>query len=733
MKSQSHLQHADIVELLFFEVLERIAIFHLHLKEIDTRFFPPRSSKVPERHFVDSFNDCLAKMLHCTIAVIEAYRASSSNLEEATKAIKQFNGIISAIKDLHRTNLGHLPRPPEPPELKRFGRILEEHAVKLKESSKATEELLADISVYLSEETTETAYAGDPLVEFKLNKLNEIIEKTQQFTSCCAGSIEKFPEPAVENLGYHLTVPRIDATNPCRWPTLVHEVGHRLMNSSFFKQGDIQKDFQDYLSSNFLTLPEIACNGNAINVKHWLTECWCDLFGAVVIGPSFWFAQWASFLFNSSERCMFVGSRTHPPALFRLHLILKILNHRFPDATSSDFKLAAYESKKLLEKFDIKYDAGFMSRPDLRRLVLLFQDYFFRHFFIGENELNENLGSLIKYTKGIEETVIASMVKSLSDGLPIPSVTISGSTTWNERASTVQEILLSAWLYRNKDFRNEVINKINTIICRAENDTIKIWNFYVDEVVKMFSSFNFSVLRSIQVSEWFHLYVDENQSLSKELIEKSESNSEIDPQSSSLVDYQIYNLIKSGELKAIPIINFEKQLGSTSLDIRLGTSFQVYSPNQVGVVDFTNDDSIGNANLNSALVDLDYLQSITIAPGQFMLGHSMEYICLPLSVAAQVEGRSSFARLGIEVHMTAGFVDPGFQGVLTFEIFNAGPNPVRLYPGIRIGQLRFFKGALPAKPYNRNPAAKYRGLLQHHNSLQFQDYEIKLLSAAVKT
>ncbi len=116
-----------------------------------------------------------------------------------------------------------------------------------------------------------------------------------------------------------------------------------------------------------------------------------------------------------------------------------------------------------------------------------------------------------------------------------------------------------------------------------------------------------------------------------------------------------------------------------------------------------------------------------------MLAHSMEYICLPDSVAAQVEGRSSFARLGIAVHMTAGFVDPGFQGVLTFEIFNAGPNPVRLYPGIRIGQLRFFRGSPPGKPYNRNPSAKYRGLLQHRNSLQFQDYEVKLLTGAVNS
>ncbi len=179
-------------------------------------------------------------------------------------------------------------------------------------------------------------------------------------------------------------------------------------------------------------------------------------------------------------------------------------------------------------------------------------------------------------------------------------------------------------------------------------------------------------------------------------------------------------------------MNFEKQLGSTSFDIRLGTSFQVYSPNQVGIVDLINIESIENANTNSKLVDLDFLESITIAPGQFMLGHSMEYICLPNCVAGQVEGRSSFARLGIQVHMTAGFVDPGYQGVLTFEIFNAGPNPVRLYPGIRIGQLRFFRGSTPSKPYDRNPAAKYRGLLQHRNSLQFRDYEIQLLTKEVK-
>lgn len=176
-------------------------------------------------------------------------------------------------------------------------------------------------------------------------------------------------------------------------------------------------------------------------------------------------------------------------------------------------------------------------------------------------------------------------------------------------------------------------------------------------------------------------------------------------------------------------MNLSKQLGSTSLDIRLGTSFQYFYSNQIGIIDLTDSKSIKNANVFSNLIDLDYMESITLAPRQFILGHSMEYIKLPENISAEVEGRSSFARLGIEVHMTASLIDPGFQGVLTFEIFNAGPNPIKLYPGLRIGQLRFFYGNAPRKPYNKNPTAKYRGLLQHQNSLQSDDYEVALFSS----
>ncbi len=614
MNSPFQTSNLNFVELLLFEVIERIAIFHLHLKETDTRFFPPRPSNSSEPHLVDSFNECLSKMLHCAAAIVESSQTADHGHEQQPETIQQIGGVISAIKELHRSNLGHLPRPPESPELKRFGRILQKYVVTLREPSKS--DASSAISIYLGE--TETTYAGDPLLEYKLKTLNNIINKANlRIGNRESGPMDLFAEPSHENLGYHLTVPRIDATNPCRWPTLVHEVGHRIMDQSFFKHGDIKTDFEEFLSNDSISFT----NDTRIrfDLKHWLTECWCDLFGAIVIGPSFWFAQWSSFLFNFADEGIFTGTETHPPALFRLHLILKVLSHRFPDALSSEFNRIAFAAKKLLEEFDIRHKSGFIGDRGLRQLVLLFQDYFFGHFFtkredgelvLGENALNDKLTPLIKYTKGIEKCVIDSMVKSLSNGLPIPSFPILDPTTWRERPSTVQEILLSAWIYRNTTFRNDVLAKYHDIIDRHRNNPSKIWEEYVDEVVKMFNAFNFSLLRSIQVSEWFHLFEGAEQGLSEAILSKAEGQKETDKIPSVLSDYQIFDLVRSREIKVIPIMSLEKQLGATSLDIRLGTSFQVYSPNQVGIVDLTNNESVVNANTNSTLVDLDFLESI---------------------------------------------------------------------------------------------------------------------------
>lgn len=80
-----------------------------------------------------------------------------------------------------------------------------------------------------------------------------------------------------------------------------------------------------------------------------------------------------------------------------------------------------------------------------------------------------------------------------------------------------------------------------------------------------------------------------------------------------------------------------------------------------------------------------------IDPHQFILGAVSEYVELSPQVAARVEGKSSLARLGLMVHVTGGFIDPGFQGLVTLEIFNVSPRPILLYPGMRIAQMAFHR------------------------------------------
>lgn len=163
-------------------------------------------------------------------------------------------------------------------------------------------------------------------------------------------------------------------------------------------------------------------------------------------------------------------------------------------------------------------------------------------------------------------------------------------------------------------------------------------------------------------------------------------------------------------------------MGTTSLDVRLGACFQMFYPNQYGIIDFTENEK--KHREISKRINLDFLEGITITPGQFLLAHSLEYIKLPNDISGSLDGRSSFARLGLEIHMTAGFIDPGFEGVITFEIYNAGASAIKLYPGLRIGQLRLERNSTPQKIYKDRHTVKYKGLLEHYTSKQSSDVEI---------
>ncbi len=132
-----------------------------------------------------------------------------------------------------------------------------------------------------------------------------------------------------------------------------------------------------------------------------------------------------------------------------------------------------------------------------------------------------------------------------------------------------------------------------------------------------------------------------------------------------------------------------------SVDLRLGDSFRVFHNHRATSIDLSNPPG----NLTEEVVLSDGVPFV-IHPGEFALGRTLEYVELPDDIVARIEGKSSIGRLGLIVHATAGFCDPGFQGTLTLELNNLTRVPILLHPGLPIAQLSFMTLDQPAeRPY----------------------------------
>lgn len=123
-----------------------------------------------------------------------------------------------------------------------------------------------------------------------------------------------------------------------------------------------------------------------------------------------------------------------------------------------------------------------------------------------------------------------------------------------------------------------------------------------------------------------------------------------------------------------------------SIDVRLDHFFRLFDNHKYPHIDPAQD----QPEL-TRLVEVDPGQPFILHPGEFVLGSTFELVTLPDDVAARLEGKSSLGRLGLLTHSTAGFIDPGFSGHVTLELSNVATLPITLWPGMKIGQLCFFR------------------------------------------
>ena len=162
---------------------------------------------------------------------------------------------------------------------------------------------------------------------------------------------------------------------------------------------------------------------------------------------------------------------------------------------------------------------------------------------------------------------------------------------------------------------------------------------------------------------------------------------------SVLSDGTILKLVDEGRIRIDP---WDPALVQpASVDLRLGDSFRVFHNHRVSTIDLR----CPPDNLTEEVV-MAADEPFVIHPGEFCLGRTLEWVELPDDIVARIEGKSSLGRLGLIVHATAGFCDPGWKGTLTLELNNLTRVPIKLYPELLIAQLSFMALDRPAlRPY----------------------------------
>ncbi len=171
-----------------------------------------------------------------------------------------------------------------------------------------------------------------------------------------------------------------------------------------------------------------------------------------------------------------------------------------------------------------------------------------------------------------------------------------------------------------------------------------------------------------------------------------------------LSDRTLREEIASGRILIDPFVADNVQ--PSSIDLTVDRYFRVFRNHTARVIDVKE-----NQEDLTELVEIGIDDVFILHPGEFVLGATAERIGVPDDLVGRIEGKSSLGRLGLLIHSTAGFIDPGFDGHITLELANVANLPITIYPGMKIGQVSFLRMTSPAEhPYGSKAAgSKYQG------------------------
>jgi dCTP deaminase len=180
-----------------------------------------------------------------------------------------------------------------------------------------------------------------------------------------------------------------------------------------------------------------------------------------------------------------------------------------------------------------------------------------------------------------------------------------------------------------------------------------------------------------------------------------------------LSDRTIREQLAAGRLAIDPFDDALVQ--PSSVDVRVAHQFRVFHNNRRPYIDVRHpSDDLTD------LVEIAEEEAFILHPGEFVLGSTLERVRLPDDLVARLEGKSSLGRLGLLIHSTAGYVDPGFEGTITLELSNVARLPISIYRGMPIGQISFQQLTTPV---DRRYAGKYSGQTGPTASAYYREFE----------
>lgn len=179
-----------------------------------------------------------------------------------------------------------------------------------------------------------------------------------------------------------------------------------------------------------------------------------------------------------------------------------------------------------------------------------------------------------------------------------------------------------------------------------------------------------------------------------------------------LCDKDIEESISKGEIKISPTPD-SSMISGVSVDIRLGNEFRVFQDHTAPYIDLSGPKDEMQKAMNSVMSDEIFIpdgEAFFLHPGELALAVTYESVTLPDNIVGWLDGRSSLARLGLMVHVTAHRIDPGWSGQIVLEFYNSGKLPLALRPKMKIAALNFETMSSSAlRPYNKRDDAKYKG------------------------